>query len=773
MLQNNGVALDWVTLFKLKEKDKDTIIQCIKDRNKTPFDPESFARGLGLEGYREDANYDINVKAYEIVALNFCLRDTDFAKDVLSQEDYAKALTLLERKQYSGKLLKELLSSFENFIHDRRIEYIRGYSDGLNTFEEFKVLLKLDVARTARALCDEQAEKSFSPLKKQIEKIASGVKNECYFAAEKISDRDIAIKQGLNGFLVEKYGYDLNRYNPHYGDGNKSTAAIFRLALLDDEEFWKVHDKFNVFAFINAVFDCNDEKHAQKVLSYIFDKIKSNPVGAYLIKNNLPFIYLYKEAVFSQLDKSLLRFFYRFEGIYDLNIIKDEACCYPYTKTENIEEKIADGKEIMNDLIKSVYPADSERVWEFFNEQMNGREPYKVNGYTVKNLLIGYSSCLWYDYEEKRKAVVGYCPDYFSAENIWSRIYLVAFMAHKLESNSDKCYANLFEIFYNLFTAVEKKFGLKTAYQKDTLGRDGAFKRLKNILEKYDVNISEKFKNDYIISLLDRKVAVIEESVRFPVLEQLGDAVYGLAVAEMLFYQPAEIEDESIFKDYDNWVCAQTQVTIAKMLGLDKLYISPLTLSYKHSTEKSEAPAEDIFLLEDNIPDRNCKFKFLADSLEMIIGTICKDCGYQAAIEFTKRIVKETNPEVFKKEIRWENRDEADPEQEIDWEYWNRIKPTPFERYDSYSSGTYTDGMWNALNKFMLSYSLGTEDVEMREFITYRHSHSEYGDELYGKNSLGQRNINYAIYDYLHSGLAYVVEKYSAAIKENYKKINK
>lgn len=169
---------------------------------------------------------------------------------------------------------------------------------------------------------------------------------------------------------------------------------------------------------------------------------------------------------------------------------------------------------------------------------------------------------------------------------------------------------------------------------------------MKNILKKYGVEISDKFKNDYIISLLDRKVAVIEESERFPVLEQLGDAVYGFAVAEMMFYQPTYYEPESIFKDYENYICASAQIEIAKKLGLDKLYISPLTLSYKYSNESCIDRVNEIFVLRERVLSANdTKFKFLADSLEMVIGTICNDLGYQAAIDFTKHIVKETYPE--------------------------------------------------------------------------------------------------------------------------------
>lgn len=114
-----------------------------------------------------------------------------------------------------------------------------------------------------------------------------------------------------------------------------------------------------------------------------------------------------------------------------------------------------------------------------------------------------------------------------------------------------------------------------------------------------------------------------------------------------------------------------------------------------------------------------------------------------------------------------------DLEEEIDCEYWNRIKPAPFHEYENYSSRDYNDDMSRAFNKFMLAYCLGTDNVEMRKFLTHRYYHSEYGDELYGKHTLGRQYINYAMFDYLHNGLAYVVDKYAPIIKENYKNLKK
>ncbi len=763
MLQNNGVALDWVTLFKFKEKNKAELIRQIKEGFKIPYTPEGLAYRLDFDA---NQNANANSRACEIVVLRFCLQDTDFAKDLLSEEDYGKALNQFERKQYSSKLLKEILTLFYTQLSCR----INGEE---SIGDKLKPLLKLDIIRTARAISEEQAEKSFSELKKQIEKIASGVKSDCYFAAEKnTAFRQKAVNGELNKFLIEKYGYNLNeiiRYD------SKTIENIFKKALLDSEKFWTEHEKFNIYAFADSIYLLNDLKHAQKVLTHIFDNIIKDEIGAKMIKEKLPLSYLFSADFFERRKNDMVRFSVgRFEGVYDLTKIQDDIYCYPLFKSDCFEEHITEGKKVFEELFNAVYPADGERVLEFLKGQADGSEEifWVRDRYSVKELLSVYSTGCWLD-DTDSKVLTVYCPDYFNSVNIWNRIYIIAHAAAMLESDRQKCFANLFEIYYDLFKTVEKKFGIKTSYQKDTTAREKAYAELKKHLGKFDVKVSDKWKNDYIVSLLDRKVAVMEEIERFPVLEQLGDAIYGLAVTEMMFYQPTEIEDESIFKHFDKYVCAEAQVKIARILGLDKLYLSSHSLSYKYTRETFVDPDDESFVLKQEREGYDCKFKYFADSLEMVIGTICKDLGYQTAIDFTKRIVRKVYPDVFKKEIRWENREEADPELEIDWEYWNRIKPAPFHEYETYSSKVYHNKMWDALDKFMLAYSLGTENVEERKFITERYYHFDYGNELYGKNSLGNHNINYAMFDYLHNGLAYVVEKYSVIIKDNYKNLKK
>ena len=766
----------WSSFFNLDDVRKKELVAQIKDITSQNFS-EQVVHYIDIKGLKpHDECY---AKACEVAVLEYCLTGSHFARDFMSDEDYDKVLNQFKRKQYSSNLSKDLLAKFTYLLrkvtYDNR--YAQDYSHSHYHAEQLSLLLRQTIGQICGALWEEKTIKSFGELRKAMEIIASGVKNDCYFAAEKgISHRNIIVADELNDFLVKQYEYNLNKFNWWEIE---QCEKEYKRALLDSEEFWNAHENFKIFTFLDSIYKLNGVKHAQKVLTHMFDNIKNDTIGAKLIENNLSLLFLDKQSLFERVTLGTFNMlFMRFESMYDLARIRHEVLCYPFVGAQGIRKRIAEGKQIFDSFFNTVYAEESSRLISFFNEQLDGKgEPYHLSyGFTVRDLFVRFSFRFWDiirgEHEAEYKAMEVYCADYFSTDNLWNRIYLIAYATLSLAGDKERCYACLAEIFSELFNIVELKFGLKTSFQRDTVGRDKAYGELKQLLETYDLSINDQFKQDYIISLLDRKVANMEEIARFPALEQLGDAVYGFAVAEMMFYQPEEMEEDSILKYFAQYITAEKQVEIAQMLGLDNLYISSLSLLYKYTRDTLVNPDTEKFHLKEEITNYKTKYKYLADSLEMVIGTVCMDCGYQAAINFTKSIVKKCFPDVFKGEIRWENRDEVNKSSmEIDGDYWIRIKPSPLvnrDQFNFYCSIDHLETMWDAFNKFMLAYSLGTEDVEKRDFITHRYSHRETGDELYGKRALGRYQINYAMYDYLHCGLAYAVDKYSARIIENY-----
>ena len=325
------------------------------------------------------------------------------------------------------------------------------------------------------------------------------------------------------------------------------------------------------------------------------------------------------------------------------------------------------------------------------------------------------------------------------------RVYAVT----KLSDEEDVQFSFIQRIFIDLIKTIEKNLGICTIHQLDTKERDEKYEKLKKNLKCFNIEISDSKKENYIISLLDRDTAVIEESVKFPALEQVGDAIYNFAVAEGLFYNPNIKNMSKKFEDYKR---AESQVLIAKKIGLNHLFIhNGLPAKY--------IEFDTIFFDYETFKDEHLQTmnneKYLADSLEMIIASIYFDKGLMVAIDFAKTLLKKTFPNDFPNEIRLSDENRLD--ESISEFYWMQILPAPHS-----NANINQVLMWDALNKMVLTISIGCEDKEKRKFITINYNNINiYGErDFYG--------INWVFYKYLTNGLNSVLEKYVNIISENY-----
>lgn len=776
MFQRNGVGLDWLTFFNLQE-EKNKIIEQIKKAQTQSYDWDQYASHFISisEINRHDETYK---QACRNIALKFCLDDTTFAKDILAEQDYEKSLTLIERKQFNSKLLKDLLDKFCYFLL-----VIRQAQD-----KSLGNLLKLDIIRETNEIRERTAEESFMPLKKQIEKIAAGVKGICYLVADSPQKYGIyrLIDQGLNvdlnKYLKEKYSYDFNHI---HCIGNMSLLVLFanreeqlnhimQIALFGDSKFWECHNSFNVINFVDIICKYNDLRHAEKVLDYIFNEIQKQEVGKQIIKQSLPLNFLNRQKFIDGLEERTHRFtFERFNDEFNLESVSTESLCYPFAHVDNAEDKIRQGKEIADELLREIYPEDYVKIANLIKEEIENPSLVFADKGMVKvsDSLTEIRNIKWtirsiFDYPTfgyhtdilDRVAVEVYCPEYFSANNIWNRFYLKSFYMFEIAKDKKLIFANLFEIYYDLFQFIEKKTGIRTAYQRNIEGRDNAFTQLKNILKSYDVDISEDYKEDYIIALLDRKVAIREESERFPILEQLGDAVYGLAVAELLFFNPNEMD---IAKSYNDFICAQAQINVAKKIGVDKLYLSSHSLPRKYERDILIDADNESYTMSQEREQFSNKQKYIADSLEMIIGVICNDCGYEKALAFSKSILRNTYSRRFNSELHWGDNHDAD----IDTDYWQRILPSPYSHFDDYQRT-----LWQAFDKFYKAFVLGTEEKQTRNYIAYNLGDNRLYDD-YSSHCVYE--VNRVFYEYLHHGLKNAISKYGDSVKTKYNKIKK
>lgn len=747
-------GLFWLSLFSIDEKQKKKLLNYICDENNShPYDPKQFVffmlENSMLYDRGEISNDSGFQTACEHVALKFMLCDSNLANDLLSEEELAKANEVYARKQYNSKVLQKLLHRFFELL-----VYTHSNCNLQNIFT-------IAVMDELRKVHEEEINRTYGALKKAIEKVASGVKSNCYCDAEHDFYGSIPpLNDSLNQFLLTKLGYNFNQANErHAGNGmstlfcnyeQKVSNGILQLALVNDADFWANHENFGVVTFINKIAKLNDIRHAEKVLSFIAENLQKMPHMSLVLDHQFPlWMSKYDELVESLEDQAFRFSFKRLEAYCDLSVLKAVPLCHPMSKVEYAFFEI--GKRVWEHFIRDYnYPNDYEAVEKYLNVEINrfiAKETQEHNDIAV---IIDAAPFRYYADNEDRRLFTAYHSDCFSFENIWKRVYLKAYAVTLLSDDEQMQFSYLQRIFVDLIKAIERRIGICTVHQLDTSTREKHFEELKRILGTYGINASEEHKNDYIISLLDRDTALIEEAEAFPVLEQIGDAIYGLAVAELLFYDP---DTENMAEKFEHFTRAEAQVLISKNQGFDKLYLQ-IGLPAKYVEFDTLFYDMETFD-EEKLQELNGE-KYLADSLEMIIGSVYRDLGIEQAIDFSKQLLLKTFPTQLRKEVR--PTEENKHNRDIDMDYWSRILPSPC----SVMTGELRT-LWNALDKVILIASLGTDDKDKRRYIT-----NSFGNTaIYGESH--NYGVAWAFHDYLNNGLLSALDNYGDTIRDNYK----
>ncbi len=697
--------------------------------------------------YQEQQN--ILQKACERVALSFMIEQSDYAELLLTEDEFEKASAVFARKQYGSKILQKLLDYFSQLLsisNERERLPIYFYSDIMREYQEIE---------------EDITTKEFAPLKKKIASIASGVKASCYLRHNhRFPLQEKYLPEKWNEFLKSKTGYDYN----HQFDGNNKMSTImygsedrimvilWKKCLLDDSEFWQQRETFSVFSFLEAVEKQNSKRHAEKIFEHMYSKLIKLPNIKLLMENNLPLYIANIPDIIVGLEHQAHRF--TFAGLQpyykNLDVLDAEPLCVPMSTVS--KEKLQIGEQVFRNWMCAYnYPHDGEKVIAYLQSEVNRF----VNGETKQNedvaVIMDGAKFRYSTDSVDRRTFKLYFPECFSAENIWNRLYATAYAVTKLTDDEKAQFDSLNRIYIDLVNIVEIKLGICTAQRTDFISRDKEYNAFKLKMAEFGIAINDAHKNDYILALLDRETATLKEAERFPELEQLGDAVYGFAVAERLFYQPAELHDFS--KTIEKYTCASAQVELSKHHGFDKLYLHS-GLSGKYEDYGTYGCAADPYVLGKVSDQSKSSQKYLADSLEMIIGVLCIDQGVNTAIDFTKRLLEEHFTEDF---AHPEMRDARENRSTVtDMDYWERILPCP-------NDCTYGDNIHLsfAFNKLLVALSLGTDDKDKRNFITHN------------VISIGYELSKWMFFDYLHKGLDYVLFEYRNMVLESYNQKNK
>ncbi len=735
-------------------KKQDEYIKYLKANPPEPATEQDLSLQMcGSIPIHTEAQREILKKACNRVALFIMLEESKYAERLLTAEEYEKAYNSYRRKQYDSKLLKRLLDYFGVLLN-------LSFRDLGGSEERFTLYYLGNIKREYLLIEEELVSKEFAPLKAVINEVASGVLSSCYLEHGVLDRYHItSIPEHYNDILKEKAGYD---YNKAHGKGGTRFSYLFRLessdllfslwqsCLLDDAKFWEGYKDFSVFSFLESVRSANSPRHADKIFAHICRELLKKPNIALLMKHGLP-LYMNDEAtLIEQLEDQAYRHsFSRLRSYCNIDLLKEEKLCVPMSRVE--EEKLKIGKELFERWIKEYnFPTDGERVLEYIRTELDAFSKNETPDRSALAVILDGHFFGFYPWCNDRLVFSLYCPDCFSGENILFRAYAVAYAVTRLSDSELARFGFLNRIYVDLLLALEERLGIYTSHKQDLSSRNASYKALKDKMSELGEDISDTHKESYIIALLDRDVATRSEEEKLPELEQLGDAVYGFAVAERLFYQPKC--EESFAKLLEKYSSASAQIEVSKKFGFDKFYLrTAFSAQYE---DPFVTGAQNDFISSEAERQNEVQKKYLADSLEMIIGALCLDKGAERAIAFAKRLLEESFPEdLGGEEIHFS------PENLnlfTDVYYWDRIRPAP-------SYCTYGDcrNMMLAFDKLMAVLAIGTDNKDKRNYITQNAS---------SPSSLFEKLKFWPFYFYLCKGLPFAIERYSDKAIETYNK---
>ena len=184
-------------------------------------------------------------------------------------EDYEKIAGLINRKQFNSKLLLPVFNKISYFCSHYELGYL-------------STILYRDIKRLVDDFRNKYVIKELLPLKSIVDKVASGVKSECYIKFNAIK-AGYYISDELDGYIKDKYGYSLR------GTDNYRLEKMLSIALVNDESIWDFDANKTIVTFLELVKKYNDIKHAEKIIDYAFAKAREDEETDFLCSNRLPF----------------------------------------------------------------------------------------------------------------------------------------------------------------------------------------------------------------------------------------------------------------------------------------------------------------------------------------------------------------------------------------------------------------------------------------------------------------------------------------------------
>lgn len=678
------------------------------------------------------------------------LLEYDCLKYFLDEEGESEKInTLLKRGQTTAKLFKSVSS---------RVAFFLQQTLEMKDYEEITILITMDLKRKISKVNDDYVIQKIGGLKEIVDQVTSGVKTECYLEFDKgVSNYH---SDELQAYIFAKHGYD---FSPNKVDQkgflfsyNETNDKALSLAVLNDKSVWTFNgiSKRTLLPFTHLIVKYNGLKHAQKLIDYAFEQISKNSICKYLYENKLP-LYLSLEPESKMLGLCIRRLENRLSSVTSNKVSELDYNGFLYPLYDGYEDKVEKGEEIFKAFINNAYKSRANEIFKLFETLETIIQDEKPIGKKISKRQLTLQMMLegeFFGYDENKdlqKFMYGYYKNFGNQQSILGRMYYRCYIVDKLTGPiANEC---LYEIFFDIFSMIENKYGIKCTYTMNHELREKNYEVLKEILSNYGFKLEDTFKKNYITALLDRKYATFEEVEMFPQLEQLGDAIYELAADNIYFYNP-DLELNHLNRE--SLVKAESQIKISQAIGFDKLYISNL-----HDALNTK------FLDYERIEMGlgNHSGNFIADSLEMIIAAISLEFGVQKALDFSTRIILEANsnlrePQFVKFDIIELNNAVYKNSNWILRDYYKKIFPGIFSNLDyDWETRSQYELLFHAINKILLIECIGNETKEKRIRVSR---------DLWE----GIRNEEFQfVWFYLYHGIEKTIEKYRSIVESNYR----
>ena len=622
------------------------------------------------------------------IVLNYAV-ENDALSFLFEDEDVEKIKGVLKRNQLNAKLVKLALT---------KLDYV--FSVFGSDCTELEKILRREIDAEFREIDNARIVSKFSKLKEVVDKVTSGVKAACYIELEHYTMPD-NLHPEISDYIRTKHGYELNRESStaNYVT-NYSAEMALSLALVNDEKMWGSDNyigfKYSLYRFLNSVYINNSITHVKKIVDYIFEEYQKTQEGKYIYDNKLG-LWLTSNIANITTEYSY-RHFARFINNVNISNFEKAGLLYPVNKESYIAQ-VNEGKKAFNSIIKELYPTCYDEINKLFSDGdtvLQEGSDTKVHQ-TMHSLIETFNIGFLHNNEwQVIDFLYGFYDDFGNYENVLNRMYYHLYLFKKYSDSS--LISNVYEYYYDVFNMIEERYGYKCSLVSENKKRNDNYEKLTVILKEQGIETKEEFKENYVISLLDRKYASVNEQEMFPVLEQKGDAIYDMAVSNILFYQDDDEIDNMLDQvTLERYANANAQIIVANRLGINKLYISD-SKQVRNSIAHNEG-------------------KFIADSLEMIIGSISVEFGVQKALDFATKIIVDTFEELSMPQFIDYSLD-AIYQSEYREEYIQKIFPAP--RYAKYADyyGEYNT-LEHSLLKLINIFTYGNETSEKRKKITF------------------------------------------------------